>query len=171
MGVSLILRRPYEELAFITFENINLEAFISLELLTIDLIVDDLQIDNQLLDSTYPVLLCTSKINSKDFKNQNALAFSAKISSFITQNTVICEYVVFSIQPCIVRLDERFILKIAMFLDFGADQNNVKKECSKYHVLLSSENRYYFEHLYIGPIQVRKMHLLFFFNYCYCRCD
>lgn len=75
-------------------------------------------------------------------------------------NAVIFEYFSFDLRPCIVLLEERLILKTALFLSFGQNspRHHQQKENQIYRIddypFSKNAKRFYFENLSIGPTQV-----------------
>jgi vacuolar protein sorting-associated protein 13D len=93
IGFSLVSRRPFEELAYISFEDIHTEIINTKIIKSLDLSVRDVQIDNQLLETSCPVFLYTIK-NSSDVMVEEklpALQFNMKILSSPNKNAVIFE--------------------------------------------------------------------------------
>lgn len=93
IGLSLISRRPCEELAYVSFEDIHTEIINTPVVKSFDLSVRDVQIDNQLLETSCPIFLYTIK-NSSDSMVQEklpALQFNMKILSSPNKNAVIFE--------------------------------------------------------------------------------
>lgn len=95
IGLSLVSRRPYEELAYMSLEDIHTEIIDTPVVKSLDLSVRDVQIDNQLLETTCPIFLYTIK-NSSDSMVQEklpALQFNMKILSSPNKNAVIFEVI------------------------------------------------------------------------------
>lgn len=95
MGLSLVSRRPCEELAFITFENISTEIINTAVIKSLDLSVSDVQIDNQLFETSCPIFLYTIK-NSIDMQaaadeRLPALQLNIKILCSPNKNAIIFE--------------------------------------------------------------------------------
>lgn len=93
VGLSLVSRRPCEELAYISFEDIHTEIINTRVIKSLDLSVRDVQIDNQLFETTCPILLCTIKNSSDDMAEERlpALQLNVKILSSPNRNAVIFE--------------------------------------------------------------------------------
>jgi vacuolar protein sorting-associated protein 13D len=93
IGLSLISRTPCDELAYVSFEDIHTEMINTPIVKSLDLSVRDVQIDNQLLETSCPIFLYTLK-NSSDSMVQEklpALQFNVKILSSPNKNAVIFE--------------------------------------------------------------------------------
>ncbi|XP_055907883.1 intermembrane lipid transfer protein Vps13D isoform X2 [Eupeodes corollae] len=174
IGISVISRQPCEELTYITLQNITIEALATPSVRSIDFGVNTLQIDNQLLDTPCPILLYTIKPNISSSSpapsmaiesgNPNALTFNARVLSSPNKNAVIVEYLKFDLRPCVVYLEERLILKMAMFLGLGsshhsatslADESEYEAQQVEKRILASNAKRYYFENLQIHSTHIR----------------
>lgn len=93
LGLSLVSRRPCEELAYISFEDIHTEIINTRVIKSLDLSVRDVQIDNQLFETTCPIMLCTIKNSSDDMGEERlpALQLNVKVLSSPNKNAVIFE--------------------------------------------------------------------------------
>jgi vacuolar protein sorting-associated protein 13D len=93
IGLSLVSRRPYEELAYISFEDIHTEIINTPVVKSLDLNIRDVQIDNQLLETSCPIFLYTTKNSSESMIEEKlpALHFNMKILSSPNKNAVIFE--------------------------------------------------------------------------------
>lgn len=93
IGLSLVSRRPYEELAYISFEDIHTEIINTPVVKSLDLSVRDVQIDNQSLETSCPVFLYTIKNSSDNLVGEKlpALQFNVKVLSSPNKNAVIFE--------------------------------------------------------------------------------
>ena len=93
VGLSLVSRRPCEELAYISFEDIHTEIINTPVVKSLDLSVRDVQIDNQLFETTCPILLYTIKNSSDELVEERlpALQLNVKVLSSPNKNAVIFE--------------------------------------------------------------------------------
>lgn len=93
IGLSLVSRRPCEELAYISFEDIHTEIINTPVIKSLDLSVRDVQIDNQLFETTCPIFLYTIKNSSDELTDEKlpALQLNVKILSSPNKNAVIFE--------------------------------------------------------------------------------
>ena len=93
IGLSLVSRRPYEELAYMSLEDIHTEIIDTPVVKSLDLSVRDVQIDNQMLETTCPVFMYTIKNSSDALVEEKlpALQFNMKILSSPNKNAVIFE--------------------------------------------------------------------------------
>lgn len=150
-----------EELAFITLENISIDVHSTRFIKSLEFKVADLQIDNQLLDTSCPVLLHTVRTSDDEDLPSSALILKAKLLPSPNKNAIIFEYLTFDINPCVLILEERLILKTAYFCGVGkSDKYKTNKEYD--HGLQNIEElslstnprRFYFESLNLGSSQV-----------------
>ncbi|XP_053954772.1 intermembrane lipid transfer protein Vps13D [Anastrepha ludens] len=160
LGISIITRQPCEELAFITLESIKIDVHSTRFIKSLEFKVADLQIDNQLLDTSCPVLLHT--VRTSDDEPSSALILKTKLLPSPNKNAIIFEYLTFDINPFVLLLEERVILKAAYFFGLGKlDKYKTNREYDhaqqKIEELSLSMNprRFYFESLNIGSSQVR----------------
>lgn len=121
----------------------------------------DLQIDNQLLDTSCPILLHTVRTTSDDDLPTSALILKAKLLPSPNKNAIIFEYLTFDIKPCVLILEERLILKTAYFFGVGKMDNykaNKEYDHGQQNIeelsLSTNPRRFYFESLNIGSSQV-----------------
>lgn len=141
VGLSLVSRRPCEELAYITFEDIHTEIINTPVIKSLDLSVKDVQIDNQLFETSCPILLYTIKLSSDehDVDKLPALQLNVKVLSSPNKNAVIFEvrrinnlselnsskqfsfsqHLILSLRPLAVFLEERLLLRLAEFFGLG----------------------------------------------------
>lgn len=105
VGLSLVSRRPCEELAYISFEDIHTEIINTPVIKSLDLSVRDVQIDNQLFDTTCPIFLYTIKHSSDDLAEDRlpALQLNVKILSSPNKNAVIFEVSIVMVKSGVVK--------------------------------------------------------------------
>ncbi|XP_073839094.1 vacuolar protein sorting 13D isoform X2 [Musca autumnalis] len=160
VGLSVVTRSPSEEIAYLTFENIVVDIMLSPFTKSIDLKVGDLQIDNQLLETASPIMFYIPK-SSTESTSKDAIAFKAKVLPSPNKNAVIFEHLSVHMKPCAILLEERLILKTAIFLGYGRNSNTPPQQTESIVYRLDeypfSKNakRYYFENLILGATQVR----------------
>lgn len=161
-GVSIISRQPCEELAFLTLENIVIEAIATHSVRSLDLSVGDIQIDNHLFETPCPVMLFTTKNSDSPARRISAMHLTVKLLPSPNANAVIFEHFIFSLRPVTIYLEERLILRLAMFMGLGKSQNDTLPDESDYEahrvatqILAANAKRYYFGDLQIIPSQIR----------------
>lgn len=165
LGLSLVSRRPCEELAFVLFENINMEIINTKIIKSLDLSVGDVQIDNQLFETPCPLFLYTIKNLGEDYiENLPAMQLNIKILSSPNKNAVIFEHFILSLRPMSVYLEERLLLRLADFFGIGTntpdpaalpDESDYEAQRIVTKVLAANAKRYYFGDLSIVPSQIR----------------
>lgn len=161
IGVSIVSRQPNDELAFVSLENILLEAIGTRHVCTLDFSVGDIQIDNHLFETPCPVMLFTTRNTESHQEKLSALHLNIKLLPSPNANAVIFEHFIFSIRPLTIYLEERLMLRLAMFMGLGKTTDDSLSEESDYEahrvatkVLAANAKRYYFGDLQIVPSQV-----------------
>lgn len=162
-GISIISRQPSEELAFFMLENIMVEAIATQHIRSLDFSVGDIQIDNQLFETPCPVMLFTTRnADSPHRMRLSAMHLNLKLLPSPNANAVIFEHLIFSLRPVTIYMEERLILRLAMFMGLGKSQNDTLPDESDYEAhrvatktLAANAKRYYFGDLQIVPSQIR----------------
>lgn len=164
LGISIVSRRPCEELAFIMLENISIEAIATPAVRSLDLSVGDMQIDNQLFETPCPVMLFTIKSGYSNPAPLSALQLNAKMLPSPNTNAVIFEHLILSLRPMTFYLEERLILRLADFAGLGkslsdpsalSDETDFEAHRVATKVLAANAKRYYFGDLQMIPSQIR----------------
>lgn len=169
MGMSIVSRDPYEELMYVTLEHVAMEYIATALVCSLDLSVDEVQIDNQLLESPCPVMLYTFKAQpANDSPSQrrrlSAIQLTAKMLPSPNRNAVIFEHLVFGLRPMAVVLEERLLLRMVDFMGWSGSQQDAAQlsdesdyEAQRVATKLMAANatRYYFGDLQIVPSQNR----------------
>lgn len=163
----MVSRQPCEELAFFSLENITLEAVATPSVRSLDLSVDDVQVDNQLLETPCPVALFTLKPASTDSPQRNklsALQLTAKMLPSPNANAVIFEHLILSLRPMSIYLEERLMLRMADFMGLGraqadasalSDESDYEAHRVATQLMAANVKRYYFGDLQIVVSQNR----------------
>ncbi|KAM7356415.1 vacuolar protein sorting 13D [Cochliomyia hominivorax] len=160
LGISVVSRSPCEELSYITLEDIVVNIILLPFSKSIEFKVRELQIDNQLLETQCPIILYSWKTDTEN-TNREAMVLRAKLLPSPNINAVIFEYFLFDIKPCTVIIEERFILKTALFLGYQKDLNRQSKVADNQiyrtyeYPFSKNTKRFYFENCIIGSTQVR----------------
>lgn len=161
IGISIVSKQPCEELAFLTLENILVEAIATHHVRSLDFSVGDIQIDNHLFETPCPVMLFTTRNSESPLRRLSALHLNVKLLPSPNTNAVIFEHFILSLRPVTIYLEERLILRMAMFIGLGKSQNDTLPDESDYEahrvatkILAANAKRYYFGDLQIVPSQV-----------------
>lgn len=163
IGVSVVSKQPNEEIAFVSLEDIALEMIAMRSVHSLDLSVADMQVDNQLFESQCPVALFTPKTNESPKRQRlPALHLNVKLLPSPNASAVIFEHCILNLRPVSIYLEERLILRMAMFMGVGRLQNESMLDESDYEahqvatkILAANAKRYYFGDLKIVPSQIR----------------
>lgn len=163
IGISIISKQPcIEELAFITLENISTEAISTPNVRSLDFSVGDIQIDNNLFETPCPVMLFTTRNVDSPHHRLPAIHLNVKSLPSPNANAIIFEHLTLSLRPLTIYLEERLILRMAIFLGLGKSHNDTLPDESDYEahrvatkVLAANAKRYYFGDLQIVPSQIR----------------
>ncbi|XP_065089816.1 intermembrane lipid transfer protein Vps13D isoform X2 [Ochlerotatus camptorhynchus] len=168
IGLSLISNQPCEELAYVTLEDINMELISTPSVLSLDFSVGDMQIDNQLFETSCPITLYTinppSNNDSPNRSGLSSLQLNVKLLPSPNTNAIIFEHFILSIRPVAVYLEERLILRLIKFTGLAKsttdptalpDETDYEVQKIVYKVLDANVKRYYFGDLQIVPSQIR----------------
>ncbi|XP_058818048.1 intermembrane lipid transfer protein Vps13D isoform X2 [Topomyia yanbarensis] len=167
-GIGLSLISSCEELAYVTLEDINMELISTPTVLSLDFSVGDMQIDNQLFETSCPITLYT--INPPSFNESPnraglpSLQLNVKLLPSPNTNAIIFEHFILSIRPVAVYLEERLILRLIKFTGLAKnpvdptalpDESDYEAQKIVYKVLDANVKRFYFGDLQIVPSQIR----------------
>ncbi|XP_061519091.1 intermembrane lipid transfer protein Vps13D isoform X1 [Anopheles gambiae] len=172
IGLSLISNQPCEELAYVTLENIHMECIRTPAVNSLDFSVGDMQIDNQLFETSCPIMLYTigGSAGATDQHGGGSGGAGSSLQLNVKQlpspntNAVIFEHFIVSIRPVAVYLEERLFLRMVKFFGFAKptvdpttlpDETDYEAQKIVYKVLDSNVKRYYFGDLRIIPAQIR----------------
>ncbi|XP_058059682.1 intermembrane lipid transfer protein Vps13D [Anopheles bellator] len=175
IGLSLISNQPCEEIAYMALENIHMECIRSPAVNTLDFSVGDMQIDNQLFETSCPIMLYTIgasgaadgtsvRRSSAGSSSPSSLQLNVRQLPSPNTNAVIFEHFILSIRPIAVYLEERLFLRLVKFFGFAKatvdpttlpDETDYEAQKIIYKVLDSNVKRYYFGDLRIIPSQIR----------------
>ncbi|XP_050076311.1 intermembrane lipid transfer protein Vps13D [Anopheles maculipalpis] len=169
IGLSLISNQPCEELAYVTLENIHMECIRTPAINSLDFSVGDMQIDNQLFETSCPIMLYTIGGSSQEQQSgssagSSSLQLNVKQLPSPNTNAIIFEHFIVSIRPVVVYLEERLFLRLVKFFGFAKttvdpttlpDETDYEAQKIVYKVLDNNVKRYYFGDLRIIPAQIR----------------
>ena len=161
LGLSIVSRKPAEELLFARFAGIALELVRSGINVTLNLSVSNVQIDNQLFEAQCTSVLYIARTSRSDGHDRPAIEVAAEKLPSKNQNAEIYKHLIVSVKPLCVHLEERLILKLAAFLGAGrseldapVDENDFKAQRFVSEVSAAHAKRYYFGTLKLVPSQV-----------------
>lgn len=161
LGLSIVSRKPAEELLFARLAGINFELIQASSNVTLNLSVNNVQIDNQLFEAQCSSVLYIARTSKPDADERPAIEVAAEKLLSKNQNAEIYKHLVVSVKPLCVHLEERLILKLAAFvgtgrseLDAPVDENDFKAQRFISEVSAAHAKRYYFGALKLVPSQV-----------------
>ncbi|XP_016844832.1 vacuolar protein sorting-associated protein 13D isoform X2 [Nasonia vitripennis] len=161
LGLSLVSRRPAEELIFSRFAGITLDFVDTPSSKSLDLSVHDVQIDNQLFEAQCTSVLYISRNSRSEGDSRPAIHVAAEKLPSKNQNAEIYKHLIVSVKPVCVHLEERLILKLAAFVGAGfldqeapVDENDFNAQRFISNVSAAHAKRYYFAALKLVPSQV-----------------
>ncbi|XP_076684056.1 vacuolar protein sorting 13D isoform X4 [Andrena cerasifolii] len=162
LGLSIVSRRPVEELLFARLAGISLELVRTLANTTLDLSVEDIQIDNQLFEAQCTSALYVTRPTRAESEHRPAIHVVAEKLKSKNQNAEIYKHVIVSIKPLCIHLEEKLMLKLAAFVGAGrsglevpVDENDFKAQRFISEVSAAHAKRYYFGALKIVPSQIK----------------
>ncbi|XP_012135558.1 vacuolar protein sorting 13D isoform X2 [Megachile rotundata] len=162
LGLSIVSRRPVEELLFARLAGISLELVQTPGNTSLDLSVEDIQIDNQLFEAQCTSVLYVTRPARVESEHRPAIHVVAEKLKSRNQNAEIYKHVIVTIKPLCIHLEEKLILKLAAFIGAGrselevpVDENDFKAQRFISEVSAAHAKRYYFGALKIVPSQVK----------------
>ncbi|XP_062546775.1 intermembrane lipid transfer protein Vps13D [Armigeres subalbatus] len=168
VGLSLISNQPCEELAYATLENIKMHLISTPSEVSLDFSVGDMQIDNQLFETSCPIMLytisSTSNNDSANSATERSLQLDVTLLPSPNTNAVIFKHFILQLQQVAVYLEERLILRLIKFFGLAKsttfpkalpDESDHETQKIIYKVLDANVKRYYFGNLQIIPSQIR----------------
>ncbi|KAG7207931.1 hypothetical protein KM043_009519 [Ampulex compressa] len=162
VGLSIVSRRPVEELLFARLSGISLELVQTPANTTLNLSVEDVQIDNQLFEAQCTSVLYASRTTRAEGEHRPAIHVVAEKLKSKNQNAEIYKHLIVSIKPLCIHLEEKLILKLAAFIGTGklelevpVDENDFKAQRFISEVSAAHSKRYYFGALKLVPNQVK----------------
>ncbi|XP_078044296.1 vacuolar protein sorting 13D isoform X1 [Augochlora pura] len=162
IGLSIVSRRPAEELLFARLAGITWEFVRTPANTTLDLSIEDIQIDNQLFEAQCTSVLYVTRAARVESEHRPAIHLVTEKLRSKNQNAEIYKHVIVSIKPLCIHLEEKLILKLAAFIGAGrselevpVDENDFKAQRFISEVSAAHAKRYYFGALKIVPSQVK----------------
>ncbi|KAM9343202.1 intermembrane lipid transfer protein VPS13D isoform 1-T1 [Pholidichthys leucotaenia] len=160
VGVSLVNKVP-EELVFITLSGIDVHFTRTAANEVLELSVQTIQVDNQLLGTTQPVMLCVTPSSSDGGVGDSGPALqvnSVKVPSRLIL-TDLFKHLMVTARRFTVIIEEKLLLKLLSFFVYGQTEAELEKLDENLHEKPIEDagppKRYYFENLKISLPQVK----------------
>ncbi|XP_053338052.1 intermembrane lipid transfer protein VPS13D isoform X1 [Clarias gariepinus] len=160
IGLSLVNKVP-EELVFATLSGINLHFTRTATSQVLELSVQNIQVDNQLLGTTQPVILCLTPNPSENAVMESGPALqvnAVKVPSSLML-TELFKHLMVTARHFTIIVEEKILLKLLAFFGYGKTEGEVEKLDENLYEKASEEagpqKRYYFENLKISLPQVK----------------
>ncbi|KAG7323558.1 hypothetical protein KOW79_013260 [Hemibagrus wyckioides] len=161
VGLSLVNKVP-EELAFATLSGINLHYTRTAASQVLELSVKKIQVDNQLLGCTQPVMLfVTPTVTSEGTVVDCGPALqvnAVKVPSSLMLTELFKHLMITALRFTVI-IEEKLLLKLLAFFGYGKTEGEVEKVDENLYEKASEEagpqKRYYFENLKISLPQVK----------------
>ncbi|XP_072222806.1 intermembrane lipid transfer protein VPS13D isoform X2 [Leuresthes tenuis] len=160
LGVSLVNKVP-EELVFTTLSGVDVHFTRTAANEVLELSIQNIQVDNQLLGTTQPVMLCVTPNSGDSSVNDSGPALqvnSVKVPSSLML-TDLFKHLMVTARRFTVIIEEKLLLKLLSFFGYGEAEAELEKLDESLHERPSEETgppkRYYFENLKISLPQVK----------------
>ncbi|XP_038577495.1 vacuolar protein sorting-associated protein 13D isoform X3 [Micropterus salmoides] len=160
LGVSLVNKVP-EELVFTTLSGINIHFIRTAANEVLELSIQNIQVDNQLLGTTQPVMLCVTPSSSDSGVGETGPALqvnSVKVPSSLML-TNLFKHLMVTARRFTVIIEEKLLLKLLSFFGYGQTEAELEKLDENIYEKPSEDagppKRYYFENLKISIPQVK----------------
>nr|XP_046254049.1 vacuolar protein sorting-associated protein 13D isoform X1 [Scatophagus argus]XP_046254050.1 vacuolar protein sorting-associated protein 13D isoform X1 [Scatophagus argus]XP_046254051.1 vacuolar protein sorting-associated protein 13D isoform X1 [Scatophagus argus] len=159
LGVSLVNKVP-EELVFITLSGIYVHFIRTAANEVLELSIQNIQVDNQLLGTTQPVMLCVTPSSGDGSVIDSGPALqvnSVKVPSNLML-TDLFKHLMVTARRFTVIIEEKLLLKLLSFFGYGqteAEMEKLDENLHGKHEDAGPPKRYYFENLKISLPQVK----------------
>ncbi|XP_061647829.1 intermembrane lipid transfer protein VPS13D isoform X2 [Phyllopteryx taeniolatus] len=160
IGVSLV-NKVSEELVFTTLSGIDVHFTRTAVSEVLELSIHNVQVDNQLLGTTQPVMLCVTPSFSDGTVSESGPALqvnSVKVPSRLML-TDIFKHLMVTAGRFTVIIEEKLLLKLLSFFGYGQTEAELEKLDENLHERPNQDagppKRYYFENLKISLPQVK----------------
>ncbi|XP_024125798.1 vacuolar protein sorting-associated protein 13D isoform X2 [Oryzias melastigma] len=160
LGISLVNKLP-EELVFATLFGVDIHFTRTVTNEVLELSVQNIQVDNQLLGSTQPVMLCVTPHSSDSNLNESGPALqvnSVKVPSSLIL-TELFKHLMVTAQRFTIIIEEKLLLKLLSFFGYGEAEAELEMLDESVPERPSEEagppKRYYFENLKISLPQIK----------------
>ncbi|TRY87039.1 hypothetical protein DNTS_009138 [Danionella cerebrum] len=160
LGLSLVNKLP-EELVFATLSGIDVHFTRTAANEVLELTVKNIQVDNQLLGTTHPVLLCVTPSSSETPAVDSGHALqvnSVKVPSRLML-TDLFKHLMVTARRYTIIIEEKLLMKLLIFFGYGQTEGEMEKlDENLYEKPVEdpgAPKRYYFENLKISLPQVK----------------
>ncbi|XP_014195954.1 vacuolar protein sorting-associated protein 13D isoform X2 [Haplochromis burtoni] len=160
LGLSLVNKVP-EELVFTTLSGIDVHFTRTAANEVLELSIHNIQVDNQLLGTTHPVMLCVTPSSSESSVSDSGPAMqvnSVKVPSSLML-TDLYKHLMVTARRFTVIIEEKLLLKLLSFVGYGQTDAELEKLDEnlrdKPNEDTGPHKRYYFENLKISLPQVK----------------
>ncbi|KAJ8257579.1 hypothetical protein GJAV_G00187290 [Gymnothorax javanicus] len=160
VGISLVNKLP-EELVFATLSGIDVHFTRTAASEVLELSVLHIQVDNQLLGTTQPVMLCVTPSSSESSTMDTGPALevnAVKVPSSLML-TDLFKHLMVTARRFTVIIEEKLLLKLLNFFGYGQTESELEKLDESLYEKASEDRaalkRYYFENLKISLPQVK----------------
>uniref|UniRef100_A0A1A7ZDZ5 Vacuolar protein sorting 13D n=1 Tax=Nothobranchius furzeri TaxID=105023 RepID=A0A1A7ZDZ5_NOTFU len=160
LGVSLVNKVP-EELIFTTLSGVNVHFTHTASSEVLELNIQNIQVDNQLLGTTQPVILWMTPSSGDSGTNNSSPALqvnSVKVPSSLMLTTLF-KHLMVTARHFTVIIEEKLLLKLLSFFGYGEAEAELEKLDENLHERPNEEagppQRYYFENLKISFPQIK----------------
>ncbi|XP_035998092.1 vacuolar protein sorting-associated protein 13D isoform X2 [Fundulus heteroclitus] len=160
LGVSLVNKVP-EELVFATLSRVDVHFTRTAANEVLELSIQDIQVDNQLLGTTQPVMLCVTPSSGESGANDSGPALqvnSVKVPSSLLL-TELFKHLMVTARRFTVIIEEKLLLKLLSFFGYGKAEAELERLEENLHERPSEDTgprkRYYFENLKISLPQIK----------------
>nr|XP_033942121.1 vacuolar protein sorting-associated protein 13D [Pseudochaenichthys georgianus] len=160
VGVSLVNKVP-EELVFTTLSGIDVHFTRTAANEVLELSIQNIQVDNQLVGSTQPVMLCVTPSCSDSSVSDSGPALqvnSVKVPSSLML-TDLFKHLMVTARRFTVIIEEKLLLKLLSFFGYGQTEAELETFDENIYEKPNEESgppkRYYFENLKISLPQVK----------------
>ncbi|MGH0120150.1 UNVERIFIED_CONTAM: hypothetical protein FKN15_065311 [Acipenser sinensis] len=160
VGLSLVNKVP-EELVFTTLSGIDLHFTHTAASQVLELSINQVQVDNQLLGTTQPVMLCVtpSNIESGVVETGPALQLNTMKVPSNLMLTELFKHLMVTARRFTVQIEEKLLLKLLSFFGYGQSEPEMEKLDENLYEKPSEQGgavkRYYFENLKISLLQIK----------------
>ncbi|XP_032057126.1 vacuolar protein sorting-associated protein 13D isoform X4 [Aythya fuligula] len=160
IGLSLVNKVP-EELIFASLTRINVHYTQLSTSQMLELSVQHVQVDNQLIGTTQPLMLFLTPRMSENEPVEAGPAVQVNAMKFPSKNTMtdIYKHLMITARKFTVQIEEKLLLKLLNFFGYAQSESEVENYDENLHEKVAEntgvQKRYYFENLKITVPQIK----------------